>query len=282
MVGRERAERRTEQRIGARGENLQRLVAAFDGEEDARALGASDPVALHEPHLLGPARQGLQRLQELVGEAGDTEEPLRQSALLDDRARAPAAPVHDLLVGKHRAIDRIPVDPGLLALDEPGLEEVEEQRLLVFVIAGVAGREFALPIDREPHHPELPAHGRDVRVGPLGGVDAALEGRVLCRQAEGIPAHGVEHVEAPRPLVARHHVAHGVVAHVAHVDAARGVREHFEHVVGRTPVAPLGPEQTRILPGSLPLGFDRLRVVTLTHRQRSLPRSGRCRRAASL
>ena len=212
------------------------------------------PVALHESHLLGPARQRLKRIQEFVGETGDAEEPLRQPAFLDDRARAPAAPVHDLLVGEHRAIDRIPVDPGLFALDEFGLEEVEEQRLLVFVIAWVASRELALPIDREPHHLQLPAHRRDVRVGPLGGMHATFEGRVLRRQAEGVPAHGVEDVEAPRPLVARNHVAHGIVAHVAHVDAARGVREHLQDVVGRAPVAALGPEQARALPGGLPLG----------------------------
>ena len=282
MIGRERTEGCTEQRIGTGGEDLQRLVAPLDGEQDTRALGAPDPVALHEPHLVGPARQFLQRFQQLVGEAGDAEEPLREPALLDQRARAPAAPVHDLLVGEHRIVDRIPVDPRLLPLDQSGLEEVEEQCLLMRVIAGVAGGELALPIDREPHQPQLPAHRRDVRVGPLGRMDAALERRVLRRKAEGIPAHGMEHVEPPRPLVARDDVAHRVVAHVAHVDAARGIREHLQDVVSRASISALRPEQPRILPGGLPLGLDRLRVVTLTHRPRSLPYSGRRRRAASL
>jgi hypothetical protein len=40
-------------------------------------------------------------------------------------------------------IDRIPVDEGLLALDQAGFEEVEEQRLLVAVIGRIAGGEFA-------------------------------------------------------------------------------------------------------------------------------------------
>ena len=252
------------------------------GNRISRAFGASDPVALHEPHLVGPARQRLQRLQQLVGKAGDAKKPLGEPALLDQRARAPAAPVHDLLVGEHRAVDGIPVDPRLLSLDQPGLEKVEEQRLLVRVIAGVAGGELALPIDREPHQPQLPAHRRDVRVGPLGGMNAALERRVFRRQAEGVPAHGMEDVEASGPLVARHDVAHRVVAHVAHMDAARGVGEHLQDVIARASIAAFRPEQPRVLPGSLPLGFDRLCVVTLTHRLRSLHRSGRCRRAASL
>ena len=41
---------------------------------------------------------------------GDLEEPLRQLALLDHGAGAPAAAVDHLLVGQHRLVDRVPVD----------------------------------------------------------------------------------------------------------------------------------------------------------------------------
>ena len=66
---------------------------------------------------------------------------------------------------------------------------------------------------------------------PLVGVDAVLDGRVLRRQAEGVPAHGVQHVVALHALVAGDHVADGVVAHVAHVELARRVGEHLQAVV---------------------------------------------------
>src|SRR3546814_10227296 len=81
----------------------------------------------------------------------------------------------------------------------------------------MAGGDLAVPVERQPHELQLAAHGGDVLVGPARRVDAALHGGVLRRQAEGVPAHGVQHVEAFGPLIARHNVADGVVAHVAHV-----------------------------------------------------------------
>ena len=62
-------------------------------------------------------------------------------------------------------------------------------------------------------------------------MDALGHRGVLGRQAERVPAHRMQHVEALRALVARDHVAERVVAHVAHVDAARRIGEHLEHVV---------------------------------------------------
>jgi len=38
---------------------------------------------------------------------------------------------------------RVPIDPGFLALDQPGLPEIQEQLLLLAVVADVAGGEFA-------------------------------------------------------------------------------------------------------------------------------------------
>jgi len=67
----------------------------------------------------------VERLQKIFRVVADLEKPLRQFALLDGRAGAPAASVDDLLVGKHRLVDGIPVDLGLLALDQSRFEEVE-------------------------------------------------------------------------------------------------------------------------------------------------------------
>ena len=59
-------------------------------------------------------------------------------------------------------------------------------------------------------------------IGPAAGMDATLNGGVLGRHAEGVPPHRMEHVETPRAHIAGKHVAHGVVADMAHMDAARG------------------------------------------------------------
>ena len=207
MVRRERHERGAEQRVGARRVDLDLRLALgrrllVEREADQQAFGAADPVGLHQAHLLRPLVERLQRLQQLVGVVGDLEEPLRQLALLDQRARAPAAAVDHLLVGEHGMVDRIPVDLRRLAVGEALLQHVEEQLLLVPVVVGRAGGELARPVERQAHRLELPAHGVDVLVGPLRRMHLALHGGVLGRHAEGVPAHRVQHVEALGALVA--------------------------------------------------------------------------------
>jgi hypothetical protein len=61
MVRRQRAERGAEQGVGPGREDLQALVAADHLEEHACAFGAADPVALHQPDLLGPALELVER-----------------------------------------------------------------------------------------------------------------------------------------------------------------------------------------------------------------------------
>ena len=131
----------------------------------------------------------------VLREFGDLEEPLRQLALLDQRARAPAAAVDHLLVGEHGLVDRVPVHLRLLALDQAGAQKIEEHLLLVLVIGRIAGRDLAAPVERQPHGLELLLHRRDVVVGPRLGMDLALHGGVLGRHAEGVPAHRMQHAK---------------------------------------------------------------------------------------
>ena len=185
-------------------------------------------------------------------------------------AGAPALALDHLLVGQHGLVDGIPVDPGLAAVGEPRLPEVEEHLLLVAVVARVAGRELAAPVERQAHRLELRLHGGDVGVGPFLGMDLLLHRRVLGRQAEGVPAHGMQHVEAAGALVAGDHVALRVVAHVAHVDAPRRIGEHLEHVVLGPRLIHHGAEGLAIVPDLLPLGFGLAEIVA-----RRLGRLGR-------
>ena len=96
-------------------------------------------------------------------------------------------------------------------------------------------------------------------------MDAGLDGGVFGGQAERVPAHGVQHVKAPHPLVAGHHVADGVVAHVAHVDAPGGVGEHLQHVIFGPGRVLGGIEQMGVLPALLPLGLHPARFVAACH-----------------
>ena len=266
MVGRNGDERGAEQGVGTGGEDLQPVGAALEGPGQPQALGAADPVFLHQPHPLGPALQLAQRGQQIVGEGGDLQEPLGQQTLFDQGARAPAAAVDDLLVGQHGVFNRVPIDPGFLAVDQPGLEEVEEHPLLVPIISRLAGGDFAAPIVAEAHGLQLLAHGGDVFARPLGRMHATLDGGVFGRQAEGVPAHRMQHVEALGPLVARDHVAQRVVADVAHVDPSRRIGEHLQHVVFRPRSRVIGDEAAAFVPQTLPLGLGLAHVITVVTR----------------
>ena len=133
----------------------------------------------------------------------------------------------------------------LLALDQPGAQEIEEHLLLVLVIVRVAGRDLARPVERQPHRlAAAPSSRRCWRRssradGPCARIAAFSAGMPKASQPIGCST-----LKPARALVARHHVAHRVVAHVAHVDAPRRVGEHLQHVVFR-PSGGVG----RLLPG---------------------------------
>ncbi len=228
-----------------------------------QSLGAADPVALHQPDLLRPAIESIERVQEILGKAGNGEIPLRHLALLDLGAGAPAAAVDHLLVGQHRLIDRIPIDFSELALHQPRAEKVEKHPLLVLVIVGLAGRDLTPPIEREPHGFELRPHSGDVLIGPGLGMDLAFDGGIFRGHAERIPSHGMQHVETGRALEPRNHVAHGVIAHVPHVDTPRGVGEHLQDIIFSARVIVAGDEDIPLLPHFLPAGLRRAGVVAL-------------------
>jgi hypothetical protein len=128
------------------------------------------------------------------------------------------------------------------------------------------GGDLAPPVEAEAHPLELPAHVLDVRLGPLARHHAALDGGLLGRLAETVPAHRVQDVEALQALEPRERVADGVVAHVPHVQKARGVGQHLQAVeallarrVG------VGLEGARLLPAPLPLLLDLLGEIFFVH-----------------
>ncbi len=111
MVWRYREKRSPVERILPRREDLDALALAHKVEKDARALRAPDPVFLHQADAVGPAFEAADRFEELFGERGDAQKPLRQQPFFDDRPRAPAASVDHLLIGQNGVLDRVPIDP---------------------------------------------------------------------------------------------------------------------------------------------------------------------------
>ena len=105
----------------------------------------------------------------------------------------------------------------------------------------------------------------DVFPGPCGGRHLIGNGRIFSGESKGVPAHGLQHVFALHPLVARDHVGDGVVAHVAHVEFAAGVGKHGQAVKLFPRLIGLYGETTGLGPLGLQRQFQGLRCVFLTH-----------------
>ena len=162
-----------------------------------------------------------------------------------------------------------------LRVDEARGEEIEKQLLLMLVVARIAGRDFARPVERQPHRLQLRAHRVDVGVGPFRGMRVVLHRGVFRRHAERVPAHRMEDVEAARPQIAGDHVAHRVIAHMADMNAPRRIREHLQDVIFRPRIVVAGLENVRVRPCLLPLGFGLAHVVAFRTHERASRRKVR-------
>ena len=137
---------------------------------------------------------------------------------IDRVAAALALAVDHLLVREHRAERRAPVDRHLGLVGEAALVELLEDPLRPAHVAGVGGVDLARPVVGEAERLELAPVDVDVAPGGLARVGAGLDRVLLGGQAEGVPAHRVQHVEAAHALVARDRVG----ADVALRDGRRG------------------------------------------------------------
>ncbi len=110
MVGSNRHKARAKQRVGARGEHIDRVVRTDKVEAELQPFGFADPVFLHQPDLFRPLVERLEALQKIIGKVGDLQEPLVELLLFHERARAPAAAIDHLFIGEHGHVDRVPID----------------------------------------------------------------------------------------------------------------------------------------------------------------------------
>ena len=267
VLGGEDEEGRAEKGVGTGGEDREVEVDLLAAEGHLGALGTTDPVALHRDHVLGPVLEQLEVGEQALGVLGGLEEPLLELALHDLGAAALAAAVDDLLVGEHGGVLGAPLDRRLGAVGEPLLEEAEEDPLRPAVVLGRVGRQFARPVDRDPPLAELALEGGDRALGRDPWRLAGFDRVVLRRQAEGVVAHRVDHLEAVAAAEVGDRVADRVALEVADVRFARGVGQHLQHVGLRLRVVVAGLTRVGDLPGLLlspdllPLALDLFGVV---------------------
>ena len=259
----------TKERIGTRGEDGDLALVALDGlailvakgKVNLGALGATDPVGLHLLDALGPAGELLQIVEQLLGVLGDLEVPLLKVALLRLGAAAPAFALSDLLVGQNGLAGRTPVDRVLLAVDQALFPQLLKDPLTPAVVVGAAGLDHAIQIVGEAHTLHRGERLVHILIRPGGSLRIVLNSGVLGRQAKGVKADGVQHVVAAHAGLTGHGIADGIVARVAHMQVARRIREHLEHVLFRLAVVGVDGKEVGILPGLHPPGLNGLRVV---------------------
>ena len=257
--------RGSEDGIDARGEDLHHIAAAFHRKRDRRTFTAANPVALHGAYALGPVIQLVQPIQQFLRILCRPQEPLLQLALLHQCVFVPpAVAVDHLLVRQHGLALRTPVHLALLAVCQAALVHAQKEPLVPPVVVRQTRRHLGGPVVAQAEAVHLHPHRRDVLLRPLARRRVVLERGVLRRQAEGIPAHRMQHVVALHPHVARQRIADRIVAHVAHVQLSGGIGQHLEHVILRLPARRrLGCVQLRLRgPPRLPARFNLRRVVT--------------------
>ena len=147
VLGREHRVGHAEARVRARREDFDLEVRpALDRHAELGTIGATDPVALHRLHALGPV-EAVEGVEQLVGVLGDAEEPLLEVAALHDVTGPLAGAVgEDLLVGQHRVASGAPVDRRLCPVGEAGAEQLEEDDLVPLHVVGVVAAQLASPV----------------------------------------------------------------------------------------------------------------------------------------
>ena len=276
MLGGDGCEGHAHQRVGARGEHIQRVVFAvqFIREAHPHAFALADPVRLHRAHALRPIGERVQRIEQILRVIRDAQVVHRDLALLDDRTGAPAFTVDHLLVREHGLIDRIPIDHARLLVRDALFEHAQEQPLIPVVVLGLTGGELTRPVERKAERLELALHVRDVVVGPFRRRHAVRDRRVLGRQAERIPPHRLQDVVALLAHEARNHIADRVVAHMPHVQPPAGIREHAQAVILGPPRILADGESLGLFPMGTGLRLDGSRIVSFLHEGKLRRKSG--------
>ena len=257
--------RRAEQRVWTRGKNRDLRIGILDLENDLRALGSADPVALHFLERIAPL-DAVEIVQQTLGVGGDAQHPLPHRLAFDRETAHLADAVLDLLVGKHRAqlgapvhrrlghvgqtmfvapsalllfrrgvvgisqrLDRLrPVRLGI----EPRVVQLQENPLRPAEVLRVGRVDLPTPVVAETKRLNLPFEVADVGLGGDARMLTGLDRVLLGRQAERIPADRVQHVEPLHALVAREDVRRRVALRMTDVQPRPGrVREHVEDVV---------------------------------------------------
>ena len=176
--------------------------------------------------------------------------------------------VDNLLVRQNALAGGAPVYAHFLLVGQALLEQLQENPLGPLVVARVGGIDLTRPVERQTKALELALEACDVLLGNLCRMNMVLDGKVLSRQTECIPAHRIQHVVALHALFARNDIQCGVGARMAYMQTLTGrIRELYERVELLLVRVILGMEALLLVPDVLPFLFYLFMIVL----QRILP-----------
>src|SRR5262249_38260205 len=144
----------------------------------------------------------------------------------------------------------------------PGVEQLQEDPLGPLEVIGISRIDLTVPVVTEAEHLNLPAEVVDVLLCIHARMNAGLD-RVLLRwQAERVPAHRVQDIEATAPAITAQDIGGGVALGMTDVQTGpAGIGEHVEDVA-LGPIRRIGRAKGLVLqPEALPAWFDILRMV---------------------
>ncbi len=222
----------TEKGIRPCGKDLYDLIGIGHRKTDDCAVTLSYPVFLHGRNTLRPPGKFSAIFKDLLSIVGDFQKPavhFPDGHLI--LGVTPAAAIFHLLICKDALAFFTPVDVGPFFIGKSLFIHLKEYQLFPPVIARIARSQFTIPVITETHGLKLRLHGLYVIIGPLGRMRVIFNGGIFSGQSKCVPSHGMKHVFAAHPFVSRDHISYGVVAHMTHVDLARGIRKHLKQVV---------------------------------------------------
>ena len=187
------------------GVNGDLLLAAFYREINLGAVGFSDPVGLHLFNLFRPV-QLVQIIQKTLCIFGDAEHPLTKVFLGNRGAAALAAAVYYFLVGQSGLTGGAPVDRELFLIGQAFFEHLNENPLGPFIKIRICGVHFHIPVIDGCDLVDLAFDICDILCGGDGRMLAGLDGIVLCRKSECVPAHGMNQIITLEHFIAAPHI----------------------------------------------------------------------------
>src|SRR4029077_7649843 len=149
---------------------------------------------------------------------------------------------------------------------QPSLEQLQKNPLCPAIIIGVDCADLTFPVVRQTDTFHLAFERGDVLRRRDGRMDARLHGVLLGGQAERVPPHGMQHIEAPHALIAGDDVRRDVAFQMAHMQARPGrLGKHVEAIELGLGGIVRDAKRPVFLPIGLPFRLDGVMVVTLAH-----------------